>query len=228
MPLEQPSREHRDFRSFIRANTAVAPPPLIPELQLRLATKLTPLWHATETWLGQSGLEPPFWAFAWAGGQALARLLLDQPHWVRDHAVLDFGTGGGLVALAAAYAGATRAIALDIDPWATAAAAENAALNRLPLTPMCRDVLASDDRDSVLDGITVILAADVCYERAAADRITVWLRRCAAEGRTVLLADPGRQFAPTDGLSEVFRCRVPVSRELEDRDERDTAVWKVI
>jgi len=210
-----------DAAAFVRANTAVATPPLVPEIRLHLATEITPIWQASEETLARAGLPPPFWAFAWAGGQALARYLLDRPETVAGRDVLDLGSGSGLVAIAAARAGAAKVTAAEIDPFAAAAIAENAALNRVAVTVVAEDLLAGER------SWPVIAAADVCYEQPMAGQVTSWLRRRAARS-LVLLADPGRAYVPADGLVELARYDVPTSRELEDRETRETTVWRVM
>ena len=206
---------------FIRANTAVAAPPLLPELRLHLATEITPLWQATEAELATGALPPPYWAFAWAGGQALARHLLDHPALVVGKRVLDFGAGSGLVAIAAATCGAARVTAAEIDPFACAAIALNAALNGVALAIESRDVLDG------APAAEIILAGDMCYERPLAERLARWLRRAAAEGALVLLGDPGRAYLPKEGLSEIARYTVPTPLELEDRTSRAAVVWRL-
>jgi predicted nicotinamide N-methyase len=208
---------------FVRSNTAVASPPLVPEIRLYLATEITPIWQATEETLARSGLPPPYWAFAWAGGQALARFLLDHPERVAGRSVLDFGAGSGLVAIAAAKAGAASVLAAEIDHFAAAAIAANAALNHVAIAVTTTDVL-----DAVGPRWEVVTAGDVCYERPMADRVTGWLRGLAARGALVLLGDPGRAYLPSEGLVELARYLVPTSRELEDRDTRDAIVWQVL
>jgi len=212
-----------DPASFVRRNTAVTTPPLVPEICLYLATEITPIWHATEETLARSALPPPFWAFAWAGGQALARYLLDHSAEVTGRSVLDFGAGSGLVAIAAAKAGATAVLAAEIDPFAAAAIAANAALNDVDITVQTEDLL-----DTVDACWEVVTAGDVCYERPMADRVMGWLRGMAACGSLVLLGDPGRTYSPSQGLFERGRYLVPTSRELEDRDCREAAIWQVL
>ena len=212
-----------DPASFVRRNTAVTTPPLVPEICLYLATEITPIWHATEETLARSALPPPFWAFAWAGGQALARYLLDHSAEVTGRSVLDFGAGSGLVAIAAAKAGATAVLAAEIDPFAAAAIAANAALNDVDITVQREDLL-----DTVDACWEVVTAGDVCYERQMADRVMRWLRRLAAGGSLVLLGDPGRAYIPSQGLVERARYVVPTSRELEDRDCREAVIWQVL
>ena len=208
---------------FVRSNTVVSAPPLVPEIRLHLATEITPIWQATEDTLARSGLPPPYWAFAWAGGQALARFLLDHPERVAGRSVLDFGAGSGLVAIAAAKAGAASVLAAEIDDFAAAAIAANAALNDVSILVTMADVL-----DTVVPQWEIVTAGDVCYERPMADRVTAWLRGLAARGVLVLLGDPGRAYLPSEGLVERARYIVPTSRELEDRDTRDGVVWQVL
>jgi predicted nicotinamide N-methyase len=208
---------------FVRRNTAIAVPPLVPEIRLHLATEITPIWQATEQTLTHSALPPPFWAFAWAGGQALARYLLDHPEVVAGRSVLDFGAGSGLVAIAAAKAGASRVLAAEIDHFAAAAIAANAALNEVAIAVTTADVLDTGD-----PRWEVVTAGDVCYERPMAERVTAWLRDIARRGSLVLLGDPGRAYLPSHGLHEHARYLVPTSRELEDRESCDGVVWEVL
>ena len=209
--------------AFVRCNTAITAPPLVPEIRLHLATEITPIWQATEDALARSGLPPPFWAFAWAGGQALARYLIDHSAEVTGRSVLDFGAGSGLVAIAAAKAGATAVLAAEIDPFAAAAIAANAALNDVDITVQTEDLL-----DTVDACWEVVTAGDVCYERPMADRVMGWLRGMAARGSLVLLGDPGRAYVPSQGLLERSRYLVSTSRELEDRDCREAVIWQVL
>ena len=212
-----------DARRFVRAKTVLAAPPLLPEIRLHLATEITPLWQATEERLAASGLAPPYWAFAWVGGQALARHLLDHPETVRKKRVLDFAAGSGVAGIAAARAGATWVEASELDPLALAAIALNAEANRVALDPLAEDVTAGADR-----GWEAVLAGDVCYERPMAERVIVWLRHLAREGVTVLLGDPGRAYLPKDGLRELASYTVPTTRELEDRDSREARVYRLL
>ncbi|HXC29758.1 MAG TPA: 50S ribosomal protein L11 methyltransferase [Stellaceae bacterium] len=212
-----------DPADFIRANTAIGSPPLVPEIRLHLATEVTPIWQATEESLARFGTPPPFWAFAWAGGQALARYIIDHPEAVAGRDVLDLASGSGMVAIAAAKAGARRVTAADIDPFATAAIMMNAALNGVSLQIESRDLL---DRGPA--GWGVVTAGDVCYEAPMASRMIAMLRRIAARGRLALLGDPGRAYLPREGLAELARYTVPVSRELEDREAREGVVYEVL
>jgi predicted nicotinamide N-methyase len=202
---------------FVRSNTALAAPPLVPEIALHLATEVTPLWEATETELQRLGLPPPYWAFAWPGGQALARYILDHPDLIAGRRVLDFGAGSGLVAIAAAKAGA-HAIAAEIDPFAAAAIRLNAARNGVEVEIETADVIGAPC------GWDAILAGDMCYERPLAERLGAWLRQVPA---LVLLGDPGRSYFSAEGLDRLARYTVPTSRDLEDRDERETGVWRL-
>ncbi|HTW52046.1 MAG TPA: 50S ribosomal protein L11 methyltransferase [Stellaceae bacterium] len=212
-----------DPETFIRANTAVGSPPLVPEIRLHLATEVTPIWQATEESLARFGTPPPFWAFAWAGGQALARYILDHPETVAGRDVLDLASGSGMVAIAAAKASARRVTAADIDTFAAAAIVMNAALNGVSIQVESRDLL---DRGPA--GWAVVTAGDVCYEAPMALRMIAMLRRIAARGRLALLGDPGRAYLPREGLIELARYTVPVSRELEDREAREGAVFEVL
>jgi predicted nicotinamide N-methyase len=208
---------------FVRRNTAITVPPLVPEIRLYLAAEVTPIWQATEETLARSGLPPPFWAFAWAGGQALARYLLDHPAVVTGRSMLDFGAGSGLVAIAAAKAGAVSVVAAEIDNFAAAAIAANAALNDVEIAVQTADLL-----DTVNSGWDIVTAGDVCYERPMAERAMAWLRMLTARGTFVLLGDPGRAYLPAEGLIERARYLVPTSRELEDRENRETVIWEVL
>lgn len=207
---------------FIRAWTVLAPPPLCPELVLHLAGPVTPLWEATETTLEREGLPPPYWAFAWPGGQALARHLLDNKPLVAGKRVLDFAAGCGIAGIAAAKAGAARVVASDLDGFARAAIALNASLNGAEVEASEADFCAGGAAE-----FDVILAGDVCYERPMAERVWPWLQAQARRGADVWLADPGRAYLPKESLSEVARYAVPTSLELEDRIERNTAVYRV-
>ena len=210
-----------DPADFVRANTGIASPPLVPEIRLHLASEITPLWQATEASLARDQLPPPYWAFAWAGGQALARHILDHPELVRGGAVLDFGAGSGLVAIAAAKAGA-RVTAAEVDRFAAAAIALNAALNGVAVAVEPADVIGREPAPW-----QIVLAGDMCYERPLAERLTRWLRALTAQGVTVLLGDPGRAYLPTAGLEPLARYAVPTSLELEDRLTREGVVWRM-
>ena len=209
-----------DAAAFVRANTRLQPAPYVPEIRLHLAHEALPLWRRTEEELGGIGLPPPFWAFAWAGGQALARHVLDHPGLVRGAHVLDFASGSGLVALSAARAGAARVEAADIDPFALAAIHLNAEANTLSVAPRAGDLVGRDE------GWDCVLAGDIFYQRDIADRVVPWLEALHARGALVLLGDPGRSYLPLDRLDKVAEHWVPVTRELEDSDVKRRSVWR--
>lgn len=219
-----PAPDGDSFAAFIETNTEIVSPPLVPEIKLRLATEITPIWQATETEMQEADLPPPFWAFCWPGGQALARHILDNPGIVRGKRVLEFAAGGAVSGIAAAMAGAAKVIANDIDAVAITAAQTNAALNDVVLTPSTDNLLDSD----APAGCDVILAGDIFYEQSPAVEIEAFLRRETANGARVLIGDPGRKYLPLKGLREVARYDVPTSLELEDRDHRDGIVWQVV
>ncbi|MEC9345497.1 MAG: 50S ribosomal protein L11 methyltransferase [Pseudomonadota bacterium] len=212
-----------DLDGFVARNTAVLTAPLVPEVRLHLASEAVPLWQLTEEEMAAKGLPPPYWAFAWAGGQALARYVLDHPETVRGKRVLDFATGSGLVAIAAALAGAAEVRASDIDRFAIAATRANAALNGVSVTCSADDLVGS-----TLTGVDLVLAADICYEQPTAGRVLGWFRSLAAAGLPVLLGDPGRTYRPRDGVERLAHYAVPTTRELEDKDVRSTDVWRVL
>ncbi|MFC4068107.1 class I SAM-dependent methyltransferase [Actinoplanes subglobosus] len=203
---------------FVRAHTVLAPVPFVPEVSLFQAEDPIALWEATES--SGSPQPPPFWAFAWAGGQALARHVLDDPDLVAGRSVLDLATGSGLVAVACAKAGAAPVTANDIDPLSLAAAQANAEANGVRVTPVEADLLDSDDR------FGVVLAGDVFYSREMAGRVLPFLRRAAGRGSLVLVGDPGRAYLP-EGLIQRAVYDVPVIEELESMPIRRTAVWQV-
>lgn len=207
--------------AFIAANTILSAPSHVPELRLHLADEALPLWYRTEEELGEAGLPPPFWAFAWAGGQALARFVLDDPALVTGRCVLDVGAGGGIAAIAAARAGAAHTRASDVDPFAIAAIALNAAANGVTIEVMDGDLL-DDPADA-----DVVLAGDIFYERALADRALAFLRRARADGADVLIGDPRRTYLPVDALVVAASYEVAVPRALEDADVKMTRVWRL-
>lgn len=211
-----------DPRRFIEDNTAIESPLLLPELRLHLASEITPLWEASEEALAEKGVPPPFWAFAWAGGQALARYLLDHPEAVRGKTVLDFASGCGLSAIAAAKAGAKRVIANEIDAFAVEAIRLNAALNGVELEIEDRDLVGESD-----PAWQVVIAGDVCYEKTPSERFMLWLRALSGEGREVLMGDPLRTYLPRSGLERVIAYSVKTTREIEDSDLRNAVVWRV-
>ncbi|WP_114946875.1 class I SAM-dependent methyltransferase [Microvirga calopogonii] len=206
--------------AFIRSETRLRPVPHAPEISLHVADEATELWQKTEEELGEIGLPPPFWAFAWAGGQALARYILDHPEMVRGRRVLDFASGSGLVAIAAMKAGAAEVTACDIDPFAVAAMGINAAANAVSITPLQSDIVGQDG------GWDTVLAGDICYERDLADRVIRWLSDLSGRGATVLIGDPGRSYLPKGRLESLAAYEVPVTRTLEDADIKKSNVWR--
>ena len=209
-----------DPEAFIRAETRLLPVPHAPELSLHVADEATELWQRTEEELGKIGLPPPFWAFAWAGGQALARYILDHPETVRGRRVLDFASGSGLVAIAAMKAGAAEVTACDVDSFAIAAIQLNARANDVTVTPLQADLIGQDQ------GWETVLAGDICYERELAARVTDWLFGLSERGATVLIGDPGRSYLPQERLQRLEIYEVPVTRTLEDAEIKKTGVWK--
>ena len=195
--------------------------PHAPEIALHVADEATALWHRTEEELGAIGLPPPFWAFAWAGGQALARYVLDHPGTVAGRRALDFAAGSGQVGLAAAKAGAASVEAADIDPFAGAAIALNAAANGVRVAARIEDLVGRDE------GWDCVLAGDICYERDLAARVIDWLALLASRGALVLVGDPGRAYLPRHRLALLATYRVPVTRALEDAEIKASRVWRL-
>ncbi|ANH05859.1 methyltransferase [Shinella sp. HZN7] len=209
-----------DPEVFIRDNTDVLSPPHVPEVTLHLATEAHDLWLKTEEELEEIGLPPPFWAFAWAGGQGLARHVLDHPALVAGTSVLDFASGSGLVGIAARLSGAAAVLAADIDPWSRTAIRLNAALNGVDLTYTAEDMVGRDE------GWDVVLAGDVFYDRGFADMLIPWFSALAARGALVLVGDPGRAYCPRERMEALAIYTVPVTRALEDSEVKKTTVWR--
>jgi predicted nicotinamide N-methyase len=211
-----------DPTAFIQSQTTIIAPPLTPEIHLHLATEITPIWEATEESLKQMNVAPPYWAFAWPGGQAVTRFLLDHPDWVKGRRVLDFAAGSGLSAIGAAKAGAALVQAAEIDDMAIAAITVNARINGVAID------LIRDDQVGMEPRWDVVLAGDVCYERPMAERVISWFRVLAGRGVAILMGDPGRAYLPQSGLVELARYQVPTTLELEDRQVRETIVWRLM
>lgn len=209
-----------DPKKFILANTDLMRPPHVPEVLLHLASEAHDLWLKTEDELQEIGLPPPFWAFAWAGGQGLARHVLDHPELVAGRRVLDFATGSGLVAIAAIKAGAAHVLAVDIDPWVETAVSLNAAANAVEFD-FTRENLIGRNVD-----VDVILAGDVFYDRDFAAAVVPWFKRLSAEGKFVVAGDPGRAYCPKESLVALATYEVPVTRALEDSEVKRTTVWR--
>jgi predicted nicotinamide N-methyase len=197
-------------------------PPLVPEIRLHLAHEAVPLWQKTEEELGEVGLPPPFWAFAWAGGQALARYVLDYSYTIKSLKILDLATGSGLVAIAASRAGAANTIATDIDEFATTATQMNADLNGVTLDIRFEDLLHYQPPFA-----DVILVGDLFYEKSLAARCLEWLRQAKGQGTRILIGDPGRSYLPRDQLEKLAEYDVPVTRDLEDAEIKRTSVWQL-
>lgn len=214
-----------DPEAFIRKNTALETPVMVPEFKLWLATEYVPIWQATETWLEEQNVDPPYWAFCWPGGQAVARFLLDNPDHVRGKRVIDFAAGSGVSSIAAARAGAATVTANDIDALSLVAARLNAEANGLVVATSAEDWLAGPPGAPEAD---VVIAGDVCYEREMSVQALAWLRSHANAGRLVLLGDPGRNYFSAQGLEELARYEIPTSLQLENRGMRETVVWRVL
>ncbi|MGE3831536.1 MAG: methyltransferase [Parvibaculaceae bacterium] len=211
-----------DHSGFIRANTEILSPPLIPEIRLHLAHEALPIWQKTEEELATLGLPPPFWAFAWAGGQALARFVLDHPETVRARHVIDLASGSGLVAIAAMKAGAASVLAADIDAFALCAINLNARLNGVAIMATADDLLAASPPAS-----DMILVGDLFYERTVAERALAWVRKAQSQGSDILIGDPGRSYLPKSALEPIAEYHVPVTRELEDSEIKHSRVWRL-
>lgn len=220
--MDDPAHRER----FIRANTKLKQPPLVPEISLMLADQVMNLWGETESRAaanasGLRALPPPYWAFAWPGGQALSRYILDNPEDVRGRTVLDFGAGSGLVAIAAAKAGGSCVVAAEIDPLALTAIDLNSRANDVFVEPIGIDVIGSNPRWNT------VLAGDMCYERPVAERLVPWLRLLVKSGVRVLLGDPGRNYFPEGGIVKLATFAVPTTLDLEDREVRETSVFRL-
>lgn len=209
-------------RRFIAANTRLLSPPLVPEIRLHLAEESLDIWRKTEEDLGEMNIAPPYWAFAWAGGQALARTLLDQPSLVAGKRILDLGCGAGLAAVAALKAGAASALAADIDQIALIATHMNAEANGVSLETTVDDVLGG-----LPAAFEVVLVGDLFYERQLAERVLALVEPLAKAGTLVLVGDPQRNYFPRGRFTEVAWYKVPVTRDLEDAEIKTTAVWRV-
>lgn len=212
----------KDAAAFIRANTRLLTPPLVPEIRLHLAEESVPIWQKTEEELGEMNVPPPYWAFAWAGGQALARFILDNASLVRGKRVLDLGSGSGLSALAAARAEAARVLAADIDHFAVAATQLNAAANGLLVETTSEDMLGQAPGP-----FDVVLVGDLFYERQLADRVLAYASAAKDGGALVLAGDPQRNYFPHARFHCEARYEVPVTRELEDAEIKRSAVWRL-
>ncbi|RUV42296.1 MULTISPECIES: methyltransferase [unclassified Mesorhizobium] len=210
----------KNARTFILDNTALMAPPHVPEVLLHLADEAHDLWLRTEEELAEIGLPPPFWAFAWAGGQGLARYVLDHPATLQGKRVLDFASGSGVVAIAALKAGAAEVTAADIDPFCATVIALNLEANGVKADFLDADSIGTDD------GWDVVLAGDVFYDKPLAERLTPWFTSLKARGADILVGDPGRAYLPKTGLQSLAVYQVPVTRVLEDAEVKRTTVWR--
>ncbi len=207
---------------FIVENTRLMPVPLVPEISLHIAHEAVPLWQKTEEELGEMGLPPPFWAFAWAGGQALARYILDNPEIVSGKMVLDIASGSGLVGIAAMKAGAAHVTAADIDRFALQAISINATANNVDVAACGDDLLDAPPPD-----VDVIVVGDLFYEKSVATRLMNWLETATAQAVDVVIGDPGRSYLPRDKLVSCASYDVPVTRDLEDAEIKNSQVWRL-
>ncbi|RWM92053.1 MAG: methyltransferase [Mesorhizobium sp.] len=210
----------KNARTFILDNTALMAPPHVPEVLLHLADEAHDLWLRTEEELAEIGLPPPFWAFAWAGGQGLARYVLDHPATLQGKRVLDFASGSGMVAIAALKAGAAEVTAADIDPFCATVITLNLEANGVKADFVDADSIGTDD------GWDVVLAGDVFYDKPLAERLTPWFTSLKARGADILVGDPGRAYLPKTGLQSLAVYQVPVTRVLEDAEVKRTTVWR--
>jgi predicted nicotinamide N-methyase len=208
---------------FIKSNTKLLAVPLVPEVRLHLAEESLAIWRQTEEELGRMNVPPPWWAFAWAGGQALARHVLDHPVLAAGRSVLDLGAGSGLTGITAMKAGAARVLAADTDPFALAAIALNGAVNQVAIDATGADLLAAAP-----SGFDLILVGDLFYERALAERVLAFLEAARAQGSAVLVGDPRRSYFPRERFAMVAEYSVPVTRDLEDMEIKHTCVWRLV
>jgi predicted nicotinamide N-methyase len=213
--------DYESVARFITENTELISPPLVPEVRLHLAAESLPLWQKTEDELGEMNVPPPFWAFAWAGGQAVARYLIDHPEICAGRTVLDLGCGGGIAAIAAGKAGARRLLAADIDKLALVACSLNARANDIDLETSNQDLLAEPPRSD-----DVIIIGDLFYERELAERVVAYIVEAKARGSAVYVGDPQRSYFPESRFTQLADYQVAVTRELEDAEIKRTAVWR--
>lgn len=209
------------MQTFVCENARLMAPPLVPELKLYLAEESVPIWQKTEDELGEMNVPPPFWAFAWAGGQALARYLFDNPDVAAGRRVLDLGSGSGMTAIAAAKCGAVSVLAADVDQFAAAASLLNAEANGVTIAVTGDDLLSNPPQPA-----EVILIGDLFYERALADRVIAYIDAAKSQGAAIYIGDPQRSYFPRDKFTLLASYHVPVTRELEDSEIKKTAVWR--
>jgi predicted nicotinamide N-methyase len=222
VPARLDPHNPQSARAFIEANTRILSPPLVPEIRLHLAEESVPIWQKTEEELGELNVPPPYWAFAWAGGQALARYILDNTALLKGKRVLDLGSGSGLTAIAAMMAGAKSTLASDLDRISLAAAQLNAALNGVEIATTAENLL-----EKPAEAFDVVLVGDLFYERALADLVSKYIDAAALLGAVVHIGDPQRNYFPKGRFVSVAEYRVPVTRELEDAEIKRTSVWRL-
>jgi predicted nicotinamide N-methyase len=210
-----------DAQRFILENTKPIAPPLVPEIILRLAEESLPIWQKTEDELGELNVPPPYWAFAWAGGQAVSRYLLDHRDVCEGRQVLDLGSGSGLSAIAAAKAGASRVLAADIDKLALAACSVNAVANAVTVETTDKDLLSGPPPKA-----SIVIVGDLFYERELAERVLSFIEAAKSEGCSVYIGDPRRSYFPEGKFTPLAVYEVPVTRELEDYEIKRTTVWR--
>lgn len=211
-----------DRRAFIRANTRALQPPLVPEVWLHLAEESVPLWQKTEEELGEMNVPPPFWAFAWAGGQALARYVLDNAELAAGKRIVDLGAGSGLCAIAAVLAGASDVLAADVDPFSFHAVSLNSELNGVQIRATSEDLLLASPPK-----LDLLLIGDLFYEKELSNSVLKWSAEVTAKGAMVLVGDPKRSFFPVERFEPVAEYSVPVTRALEDSEIKRTLVWRM-
>ena len=215
LAMSNPSLDHT---AFVLAHTTVGTVPAVPEIRLHLSQDAISLWEQTEAEAGESDRQPPFWGFAWAGGQALARYVLDHPQTVAGRRVVDLGSGSGLTAIAAALAGASAVLASELDPFAFAAIGLNAAANGVCVGT------TGDLLDQQANDVDVVLAGDIWYEKELAARAFAYCHRAAANGATVLVGDIGRKFLPRELMRELAAYEIPVLADLESTAMKNALV----
>lgn len=209
------------FENFIKDYTFQKPVDFVPEIILYQADQITPIWQATEYWLTQQNIEPPFWAFAWPGGKALARYILDHPTFVKDKKILDFAAGCGITAVAAGLCKAQFIETADIDPLAQQACALNAKINQIILDKNSCDIVNQHNQWDI------IFCGDVCYEAPMTQHIWPWLKKCHQTGAEVIIADPGRTYLPKKELIPFYEYNIPTTTELEDCTNRHTVLYQI-
>ena len=212
----------KQIRNFVKSHANLSHPSLVAELKLWLADESTELWHATETALNSINLPPPFWAFAWPGGQAIARFIIDNPELIFKKRILDFGAGGGICSLAAAYSGSKEVVAVDLDPFAAIVQSMNSEANSLKI-----ETVTQNASELTLDNFDIILAGDVFYDRTESRIAVEFLLDAVKNGITVFIGDPGRTYLPDWLKTPIANYSVPTSKDLEQKTVTVTNVWMI-